>query len=390
MMKYRQHALLSLACFLLSWSLTGVTARAQEDTRLVDEVIARVNASMIMRSQFEVAQRDMLEEMKTRGLKDAELEKKFTEMKPGILDSLIDQQLLIQRARDLSIDVEAQVNQQLKRLMDENQIGSVDELEQKMREAGVDIQEVRRNFRNKFLTDAVLGREVYSQVYRGLTENEKRAFYDKYKDYFTVPGEVTLSRLVILAGKDPEATLVRAKELVTQARAGSVDFAALSRRYSEDPEAQKNPSLGTQKIDVLVNEVRAAVEKAPAGSVTDPVKLGEMWMIFRVDDRKEPQTRSYDEEEVKNELANRLAYEKGQGEIENYLKRLREDAFIEIDARYQLPGMKVQSASIKRVPVSDESEKERKKREKREKKEREQQEKQKAREATAKTVGGQS
>ncbi|HMV50298.1 MAG TPA: hypothetical protein PKD31_21335, partial [Blastocatellia bacterium] len=45
-----------------------------------------------------------------------------------------------------------------------------------------------------------------------------------------------------------------------------------------------------------------------------------------------------------------------------------EDAFIEIDPRFQFEGSLVRSAQIKRVPFSDENQKTRKKREKEEKK----------------------
>ena len=44
-------------------------ALAQDpDANLVDEVIARVNSGVIMRSSFETSQRDVLEELKKQGL----------------------------------------------------------------------------------------------------------------------------------------------------------------------------------------------------------------------------------------------------------------------------------------------------------------------------------
>ncbi|MBK6799380.1 MAG: SurA N-terminal domain-containing protein [Acidobacteria bacterium] len=126
--------------FLLGITLLCVDySFAQEgDAKLIDEVIARVNSGVIMRSAFESAQKDVLEELKKQGLKGEELEKKFNEWKPRILDELINTQLLAQRAKDLSINVEPQVNQQLLRMMKENNCESVECLGQKMREAGFD------------------------------------------------------------------------------------------------------------------------------------------------------------------------------------------------------------------------------------------------------------
>src|SRR5262245_44502642 len=107
--------------FSLGIALLGANvACAQEnDVKPVDEVIARVNAGVIMRSAFEAEQRGLLEELKKR-YSGEELEKKFNEFKPRILDELISSQLLAQRAKDLQINVDAQVNQQILRLMKEN------------------------------------------------------------------------------------------------------------------------------------------------------------------------------------------------------------------------------------------------------------------------------
>ena len=159
--------------------LCAPLALAQEgDAKLIDEVIARVNAGVIMRSAFEDAQKSLLEDLKKQGLKDAELEKKFNEQKATILDYLINSQLLAQRAKDLSINVEPQVNQQLLRMMKENNCESKECLAQKMREAGYDIEEVRRVLGENFSKEAVLGQEVYGKVFRNLTEKEKREFYE--------------------------------------------------------------------------------------------------------------------------------------------------------------------------------------------------------------------
>ncbi|MGH9855499.1 MAG: peptidylprolyl isomerase, partial [Blastocatellia bacterium] len=268
---------------LLGMALLGAQAAyAQEsDLKPIDEVIARVNAGVIMRSAFEAAQRDVLEMLKGQGLKGEELEKKFNEWKPRILDELISTQLLAQRAKDLSINVDAQVNQQLLRMMKENNCESDKCLEQKMREAGYDIEEVRRVFGENFSKEAVLGQEVYGKVFRNLTEKEKREYYEKNKQFYAEPGEITLSNIFIASGKDPNQALVRAKEIVIQARAGAVDFKALAMKYTEsEPGKRKDSSLGTFKLPELNPEVKAVVENAKAGDITDPVKLETGYSIF--------------------------------------------------------------------------------------------------------------
>lgn len=359
--------------FLLLGILTvcAVSGYAQNnDAPPVDEVIARVNSAVIMRSTFEAAQKEQLEQLKNSGLKGADLEKKFNELKPRILDELINTQLLAQRAKDLSINVEPQVNQQFLRMMKENNCESKECLSQKMREAGYDIDEVTKLLTENFSREAVLWNEVQMKIYRSLTEKEKRDAYEKNKEFLTIPGEVSLSQIFIALGKDPNQSLLRAKEIVTQARSGSIDFVALGERFSEDELCKKQKcSLGSAiKISELAPDIKAAVEKVPVGTVTDPIKLENGYYIFRVDQRKEPQLMPFEDENVQQRLGGYLVSQQAEQQIDGYLAKLREDAFIEIDPRFQFEGSKVKSAQIKHTAYSEENEKTRKKREKEEKK----------------------
>jgi parvulin-like peptidyl-prolyl isomerase len=357
----------------------GNFAFAQEsEAKLVDEVIARVNASVIMRSAFDAESKRTLETLKQEGLKGEELEKKFNEFKPVILDELINTQLLAQRAKDLSINVEPQVNQQLLRLMKEQNCDTLDCLGQKLRDVGYDLEELKRNMIDGFSRQAVINNEVYYRIMRELTEKEQRELYEKNKQNFTEPAEVTLSRIFIASGKDPEQALKRAQEIAQQCKGG--DFAAIARQYSEETLGKEGGKLGPAiKVDQLTPEIKALVEKIPAGTITDPVKLENGYYIFRIDDRKEEKLLPFEDEKVKELIVRNLASQQADNEIEEYLAKLRDEAFIEIDPRYQFANAKVKSAAIKRVPYMEE--KERKREKEREKKEKEKEAKEKERQA---------
>lgn len=354
---------------MIALGLAAGAALAQEgEYKEVDRVVARVNSAIILKSAYDRAQQELLDDLKARGLKDAELEKQFNEYKPMILDQLIDTELLAQRGKELSIDVEPQVNQQLLRIMKENNLGSLEELEQKMREVGVDINEVRRLLRTRFLTDAVRSKEVFAKIYFSLTEKEKRDYYEEHKDLFSTPGEVSLSRIFVAEGRDPAAALERMKEILAQARSGAADFAALAKRYSEEELGKKGGVIGSIKIPDLASEIRAAVADGKVGTVTDPIKVESGYAIFRVDDRKEPVVKPFEDKDVQDEVAQRMAYERGAQEMDAYLEKLRSEAFIEIAPNYQLANSKVKSSQIKRIPFSPEN-RDRKKEKDKEKKE---------------------
>jgi parvulin-like peptidyl-prolyl isomerase len=367
-MKYQKLAVLlgiALLCANVAYAQEG-------EAKLVDEVIARVDARVIMRSSFENRSKAILEQLKQQGLNGEELEKKFKEIQPQILDDLINELLLVQRAKELSINVEPQVNQQLLRLMKEQNCDTLECLGQKLRDVGYDIEEVKRSMIDGFSQQEVLRNEVIFPILRETTEKEQRELYEKNKSSsrFTIPAEVTLSRIYISFGKDTEQALQRAKEIALQCKGGVTDFAAMAKQYSEEPIGKEGGKFGSAiKIDQLTPEIKALVEKAPIGTVTDPVKLENGYYIFRVDDRKEEKQLPFEDEGVKQEIANILINEQREKQTEEYLAKLRAQAFIEIDPRYQFENAKVKSAQIKRVPYMDE--KERKREKEREKKEKE-------------------
>ncbi|MFM8395610.1 MAG: hypothetical protein ACKOB4_16975 [Acidobacteriota bacterium] len=68
---------------------------------------------------------------------------------------------------------------------------------------------------------------------------------------------------------------------------------------------------------------------------------------------------------------------KSEKQIDEYLAKLRDEAFIEIDPRFQFDNSKVKSAQIKRVPYVEEKERKRL-----------QKEQEKERKAAAKTPKG--
>jgi large subunit ribosomal protein L3 len=109
--------------------------------------------------------------------------------------------------------------------------------------------------RPQLLSKAAAGHYAKANVEPGkamvefrLTEKEKRDYYEKNKQAFSVPGELTLSRIFINAGKDEASALAKAKDIASQAKSGVADFAALARRYSEEELGKKGGVIGAIRI----------------------------------------------------------------------------------------------------------------------------------------------
>lgn len=325
---------MKLLTALLAAAALAAPALAQEP-QLVEEVVARVNSEVITRSQYlqalADAERDVRETVKDK----AEADKAWAEFRPQVLDSMIDDILLVQKGQEMGIDVEAQINQQFMRLARENNM-SVPEFDEAMRKSGLDPAEARARLRERLMRESVLNQEVLGTIYRSLTEKEKREFYEANKERFMQPGELKLSEVFIgVEGRSFSEIEAKARELVAQARAGTA-FKDLVRKHGDPTRASyaNGGSLGSFKsAEELSPSLAKAVSGLGTGDVTDPIRVADGVLVLKVDERRDPAPRPYDE--VAQDVALSLVYQRGRDAQQVYLKKLRGEAYIKVTAGYE-------------------------------------------------------
>ena len=107
-------------------------------------------------------------------------------------------------------------------------------------------------------------------------------------------------------------------------------FAAMASQYSKGPTAGKGGNIGTYQTAKLSPQIADAIASVKEGEISQVVKIGDSYAIFRVDSRKEPQVRPF--EEVRNEIKNILFMQRQKPELERFVAQLKEDAYIQIFA----------------------------------------------------------
>jgi len=119
-------------------------ARAQEP-QLVNEIVVRVNNDIITLADYLNALRDFKEQLvrEMAGKSEAQIEAEYERLKPTILDYIIENVLLEQKAKELNIDVEAEVNQRMKEIATENGLPNVLAFENELKKQGVDPESAR-------------------------------------------------------------------------------------------------------------------------------------------------------------------------------------------------------------------------------------------------------
>jgi len=324
---------------VLSLALATTAALAQEP-ELVNEIAARVNNDIITRADYLNALRDLKEElgrqMKQANKSDAEIEAEFEQQKSKVLDYMIDDMLLEQKAKELNLDVEAEVNQELKRMAAENNLPNILALENELKKQGVDPETARASLRKQLQQRDVIQREVLSPIYQRLNDKEKRDFYERNKEMFTQPGEVSISEIFLpLEGHTADEVDQRARRLVAEIRAGKNFAEAVDQNSpaSRASRAQKG-KLGTFKKGELKEDLSAAISTLKAGEITEPLRLQDGFQIIRVDERTPSKLRPYEDPEVQNFIGRAATMERADEARKKFLAKLRAEAFIEITKGY--------------------------------------------------------
>lgn len=106
------------------------------------------------------------------------------------------------------------------------------------------------------------------------------------------------------------------------------DFAELAKEHSDDiGSAQEGGELGWTNPGQMVPEFETAMAGAEIGVITNPVRSEFGWHILEVTDRR---TENFAEQVRRNQVANFLRESKYEEELENWLREIREEAFVDI------------------------------------------------------------
>jgi parvulin-like peptidyl-prolyl isomerase len=336
-MKYVIASLLFLGLFI------SPPAASAQEPELVTEIVARVNNDIITRADYlgavEEFRAQLIKELKERGKSDAEIEAEFQKLKPTVLDILIENILIEQKAKELGADVEAELNQQWAEIAKQNNFKNINEFEAAIKQQGGDPDTARASIRKQLLQQYVMQREVFAPIYQNLSEKDKREFYNKHLKEFTPPLEVTLSEIFLpLENQTASEVEQRARRIVAELRAGK-NFIEAVQAYSgaTRPTRALNGKLGSFKLTKdsgLRPELEAAVKDLKTGEITEPIRQQDGFQIIRVDERKEATTMPYTDPQVQRYVGQAATMERAEEARKKYLKQLREEAFIKINESY--------------------------------------------------------
>ena len=298
------------------------------------QIAARVNGDIITQQAYLAVLRDYRQDfswpMLLHGKSQREIDIELEQGKPSLLDDLIDELLLAQRGKELGFDPDVE----LKRIDEVIPPGYRDEFPQfddSLRKQGIDFAQVRESRRRQALGQRAIQQEVFERIYHGITENERRAFYESNKQQFMLPATVTLSEVFLpFLGISVSETELRALKLLAELRAGADFFKAVSENIPKRRMSHATRGLlGTFRLSEIKDNLAVNLANLRPGEFT-MLRLDDGDQIIRLDARIPATARSYEDPETRAEISRFLTMSRGTAICKGYVAHLREKARIEI------------------------------------------------------------
>ena len=326
----------------LAWMACGVVLllaplrlAAQSKPVVVEEIIARVNNQVITLSEFQRTSQGLAQEV-AQDCPNCSPDRIQTELKArqkNLLRDMIDRQLLVERAKDMNLSVEADVIKRLDDVRKDNKLATLEDLEKAVEAQGTGWEDYKTQIRNSILTQEVIRREVGGRMNIG--SDEVKAYYEAHKQEFVRPETIALAEILLSTdGKSPQelvAVRMKADDLHNRVAKGE-DFAAIAKRYSEGSTKDQGGELGEFERGQLAKPLEDAVFGIEKGQVTDVIQTKAGFEILKVLEHFQAGLQPL--EKVEGEISNAIYRERMEPAMRDYLAELREQSYVMVKPGY--------------------------------------------------------
>lgn len=282
-------ALAALVSAVACWPPAGTPAE-----ELIDEIVAVVDEAVILKS-------DVLQQLAFAALQQGLSREQMVgargeEMFRTILDNMIQDELLIARAKEDSLEVpsemiEQRVRAQLRQMKAER---GAAEFSRQLAAEDLSEREVRDRLRQRFRKEAIrqmMHNKLVQEI--SLSPRDVSAFRERYEG--SLPPIYALSHIMITPEPD-ESRQVEARQkaeaVLARARKGE-DFAELARTFSEDPgSGPRGGDLGFFGRGDMVSEVEEATFALSPGEISEIVQSEFGFHVIKLEEKQGDRVRA--------------------------------------------------------------------------------------------------
>lgn len=304
----------------------------------MEEIIARVNNQIITHSEYLRSKDDLRKEAQQQDPVNAD--KLIAERDKDVLRDLIDQQLLLEKGKDMGITGDTDLIKRLDDMRKDMKLDTMEDLEKAAQAQGVSFEDFKQSLRNQIVTQQVIGKEVGQRM--NISKEDEKKFYDEHKSEMEQPEQIRLSEILVSTEKKNasdssdesqrlQAAQDKAGDLLAQIRKGAA-FEDVAKKNSDGPTAAQGGDLGLFKRGTLAKELEDKTFAMKPGEVSDVIRTKQGFIILKVTEHHDAGVPAFSE--VEPRIQDAVYMQRLQPALRAYLTKLREDSFIDIKPGY--------------------------------------------------------
>ncbi|WP_372794729.1 peptidylprolyl isomerase [Pontiella sp.] len=309
--------------------LPGAPSQPQQPVSIeIDGYAAKVNDRIITRGEVREAMAPMLPEIyrQFQGPQlEEELEKAFNQAR----DELIERALIMEAFETRGGGIPDQyIEDEIKRTINERFKGDAAMFEQVLAEQ----KKTRKEYKEMMGEQMAVGMMISEEVSRRarITPEQIREEYENNKDAYFIPEKVKYSVIVLNKGETPEDQTVKMEEAqkIRQKLLDGADFAAMAKEVSEGSRAAEGGAFPWMQPKDVREELRDILQNQPAGEISEVITTDTQLYIVKVDARRQPGYKSFDE--VRSDIKNALTAAERERLKARWIERLKQQHYIVI------------------------------------------------------------
>ena len=261
---------------------TSTTETNPEDVEIIlppETILASFGGQTITLGEFNQLWEEVPEDYKL------ELDKSM------VLDQMISEKLLIQEAKNMGLEEDNDVLEQIKKITEQ------------------------------ILVQVLIEREILDKI--KINDEEVLEYYEQNKDSFTEKEQVYLYNILL-------ETEEEAQDILEQLKAGG-DFSEIAKEKSTGPSAAQGGDLGYLTKGTIIPEIEEVVFALELEELSEVIKTDFGFHILKITEKKPETVKTL--EEVKEDIIQILLPNKQNEAFENLLEELKGKAEIEINEK---------------------------------------------------------
>ena len=305
-------------CFLLNFP--GIASG-----RIFDRVVAKVNNEIITLSNVQ----ERVEILKQKAQNKPTIADENKLLRDAI-EMMIAEKLQLQEGKKMGFEIEDSAVEDALKNIEKNNGLEEGQLETMLESEGKSIESYKNHIRDQILVSKVTRFELGSRIKVG-DRNIQKYYYENQKEFWKDSQYKARHILIMLEKNSPPEKKKECYKLINKVLSeinNGKDFALAAKEYSEDVSANSGGLVGYIEKGEMVSEFEEAVFGLKEGEISGVVETEFGFHLIKVDEIQPGMTLPL--KEVKDKIYKILSVEKQKLAYKDWMKELKESAFIEI------------------------------------------------------------